>query len=449
MESITPNALFEFGLNRNGTLGPTVPPGQEDSEYLEQLTNNLNTTRFVVQKVLVPTVVILGVVGNVLNMAVLTQRWMKSSTNFYLSALAFFDITYLLCCLYLSLKHYKVVNEAPWYIYTRLPFVRPLTDVCSNSAVWLTVTFTVERYIGVCHPMKGKRWCTPQRAKYMIIIVCFAAAIITFPEFFAWRPVDKVDLVDNQTVSTLEAGYTLFALHPAYSVGYNYVCQALFTFLPLLLLLFFNILLIRAVMRATRRRESLAIVQNDRQERHQREQIKITVMLISVVIVFLFCQLPQASMNVIIATLTQRGELVGSRRIRCVITNNYLNLLVMINSTANFFLYSFFSNKFRRTFHRLFCRCWDSNSTGRRDLLFSDVGTNAMPPTHRRTSYLPTSNQNSPSRVPLNDLGGAQPSHDSGYSSALYPTAPKTRNGYLAVSQEAPDRNGKNGSTKT
>lgn len=62
---------------------------------------------------------------------------------------------------------------------------RQLTDICSNTGVWLTVTFTVERYISVCFPMKAIVWCTPRRARHIIIAVCVCAAGLTLPEFFA------------------------------------------------------------------------------------------------------------------------------------------------------------------------------------------------------------------------------------------------------------------------
>jgi len=60
-----------------------------------------------------------------------------------------------------------------------------LTDTWSNTGVWLTVTFTVERYISVCFPMKAMVWCTPRRARHIVIAVCVSAAVLTLPEFFA------------------------------------------------------------------------------------------------------------------------------------------------------------------------------------------------------------------------------------------------------------------------
>ena len=151
-----------------------------------QLASELKMTRLVVQRFLTPVVVACGVAGNLVNMAVLTRRWMKSSTNRYLTALAFCDVMYLILVVTISLPHYESLDVGSSAIYQRYHFIvgRPLTDTFSNAGVWLTLTFTVERYIGVCHPMRGKVWCTPRRAKYIVCVVCLAAAIVTFPEFF-------------------------------------------------------------------------------------------------------------------------------------------------------------------------------------------------------------------------------------------------------------------------
>ena len=124
-----------------------------DLDYLER---QLAVTRFVVQKVLIPSVVLFGISGNLVNVTVLTRPSMKSSTNSYLTALAVCDILYLIFALTMTLYHYSSVSSTASYQYYRVPLGRPLTDTASNAGIWLTLTFTVERYIGVCHPMKGK-----------------------------------------------------------------------------------------------------------------------------------------------------------------------------------------------------------------------------------------------------------------------------------------------------
>ena len=107
-----------------------------------------------------------------------------SSTNIYLCALAAFDSLYLIFAFAMSLKHYDEVKENETYIKYKTLFGKPLVDICSNTAVWLTVSFTIERFIGVCHPMKGKKWCTAKKARYVTVIVSIAACLVTFPEFF-------------------------------------------------------------------------------------------------------------------------------------------------------------------------------------------------------------------------------------------------------------------------
>ena len=67
------NSLFTLYLN--ATQATTI---SEYDQYVRSLDEQLEGTRFVVQKILVPIVVIFGVTGNVLNIAVLTQRWVNT-----------------------------------------------------------------------------------------------------------------------------------------------------------------------------------------------------------------------------------------------------------------------------------------------------------------------------------------------------------------------------------
>ena len=134
----------------------TMSYAVDDDVSLTSLRHQLQTTRFVVNKVLAPTVVAFGLLGNALAIIILTRRSMKSSTSSYLTALAVYDSVYLLLALSMTLTHYPAVRQAVWYTYYQKPIGRPLTDIASNTAVILTVTFTIERFISVRFPLKGK-----------------------------------------------------------------------------------------------------------------------------------------------------------------------------------------------------------------------------------------------------------------------------------------------------
>ena len=77
-------------------------------------------------------------------------------------------------------------------------------------------------------------------------------------------------------------------------------------------------------------------------------------MLVSVVMVFIVCQVPALIYNVSYAidyNYTQMSQSWAA-------LSTVRNFLVNLNSAINFILYCAFGQKFRRTFMRTFCPCW-------------------------------------------------------------------------------------------
>jgi hypothetical protein len=60
-----------------------------------------------------------------------------------------------------------------------------------STSIWLTVSFTVERYIAVCHPMRGKMLCTESRARRVTVLVYVLCFLSTFSTPFEWQTVRK------------------------------------------------------------------------------------------------------------------------------------------------------------------------------------------------------------------------------------------------------------------
>jgi hypothetical protein len=129
-----------------------------------------------------------------------------SSTNNYLVALALVDIAYLVLTLILNL------SQHPCFTSTTLSDIllticRPIADFSSNTSVWITVTFTVERWVAITYPLKSRTWCTIHRARKIIISVMCAALICTSPSAFEMKLV-RIYEIKNATNSNEKSFYT-------------------------------------------------------------------------------------------------------------------------------------------------------------------------------------------------------------------------------------------------
>lgn len=86
-----------------------------------------------------------------------------------------------------------------------------------------------------------------------------------------------------------------------------------------------------------------------------RQEIRITVMLIAVVILFIMCQTPTAC--ILVYTAFHQYDPQSNEGCLLVGLSNIFNLLMSINSAGNFVLYCLLSQKYRRTFSQMFCPC--------------------------------------------------------------------------------------------
>ncbi|ESP01928.1 hypothetical protein LOTGIDRAFT_172301 [Lottia gigantea] len=312
-----------------------------------EVPESLEITRYVVQKLLVPLISTIGLLGNGLNILVLRHKHMKGiSTNFYLFILCVADVTYLILTLCLSFIHCRNTYQ-PITAFYFIVYARPITDLAGNVAVWITVAFTIERYIGVSSPIKGKVWCTVRKAKIISFITILFCIINTFPEFF-----------ETKIVSLQNGGHrcepTIFSGYSSYQIGYYWWFVSIFTFIPFSFLFVFNALLIRTLLEASKNRKQLLHWESKKASvKNRREQHKMTLMLVTIVIIFLLCQLPWTVLLLYRTYLSERGLPQPMNDIR--VAGNICNLLVQLNASVNFYLYSFFSRKFRRTLRRILC----------------------------------------------------------------------------------------------
>ena len=104
------------------------------------------------------------------------------------------------------------------------------------------------------------------------------------------------------------------------------------------------------------------------EERAAKTEIKITCTLITVVIMFLVCQLPTAT--TLIYKIFHVTKMGSNEEAVLRALGNIFNFLVSLNAACNFLLYCALSDKYRRTFMWTFFRCFYQQSSAIRSRAF-------------------------------------------------------------------------------
>ncbi|KAI0229639.1 FMRFamide receptor, partial [Lamellibrachia satsuma] len=290
----------------------------------------------------------LGVFGNLLSIVVLANPRMTSSTSYYLIMLSIFDsIVLISLVLFMALPIiYFATGQLEGYyrIYPYLhPYAYPTALIAQTCSIYLTVGFTVERFIAVCHPLRATEMCNTSRAKKSILTIFLCSIIYNIPRMLEYRVVVTRNVLTNVT----EAMYvqTQLGANPMFRhVYFIYMHMCVMLIIPFLLLAVLNLQLCRAVKRS----QNIA----GKVTNSQRRENNLTMMVISVVAVFLICQVPSIIDNIFMATLP--SDVLNTPpfvKLTCI-----SSLMVITNSAVNFVLYCVFGQKFRGVFVHIFCR---------------------------------------------------------------------------------------------
>ncbi|KPM10450.1 Proctolin receptor-like protein [Sarcoptes scabiei] len=371
--------------------------GSIENIDLRSIVSIRDTVRFWVQKFFVPSIVFLGIIGNLITVIVMCHQRMRStSTHIYLAALALFDSSYLLASFLLSLQHYSNLTETKivsnenfemldllrsiyWFSFPSLIVV---CDFASNTSIWLTVMFTTERYMAINFPLTMKTFCTRSRAFKSILIIAIVCSILTLPTYFEYEIIIESHS-EGQTIEIVESD---LIKNPRYQIFYFWFTALMFTFIPLTLLTFLNVFLIKSVRRQSRKRNHLtrqityatenSLIRSSVQINSMEQTFPIQTTKIneknkfrfflrknknrsirdqdSHITRLLIAVLPSAIVLIYRASRSKISK--ESTLILLQIIGNVCNLLIAINAAGNFILYCLLSRQYWQIFKDLLAR---------------------------------------------------------------------------------------------
>lgn len=297
----------------------------------------------------IPTIGLLGVLGNLLNLAILSWRCLKRDDDTLekvalvgLIALAVSDLCFCLTILpyYFVPKPSVLYESLSFAVYYQL-YGEYAQNVFIKTSTWLTMIVATARYIAICHPLKA-RFCFGIRPT-RIAIVCTYAFWATFSLPLLWSlHVTPYAIDANTTMYILDHG--AFNNNKALELTFTYLWAILGYFIPVSILGFCNVCLIKALRESRRLRQTVAHTARGQCSYNstRKSNNRITLTLIALVLMFIVLVSPSEILHfyssVGIGTF-------AAYEIAMVVAN----VLQGFNFALHFVLYVIVNVTFRRT----------------------------------------------------------------------------------------------------
>ncbi|XP_036377845.1 growth hormone secretagogue receptor type 1-like [Megalops cyprinoides] len=284
---------------------------------------------------------LVGVTGNLMTILVVTKyKDMRTTTNLYLSSMAFSDLLIFLC---MPLDLYRIWRYRPWNFGDQLcKLFQFVSESCTYSTILNITALSVERYFAICFPLRAKVVVTKGRVRGVILALWLVA-------FFSAGPIFVLVGVEHENGTnpweTNECKATEYAIRSGLLTIMVWV-SSVFFFLPVFCLTVLYSLIGRRLWR--RKRETIGPNISSR-DKNNKQTVK---MLAVVVFAFVLCWLPFHVGRYLFSKSSEASSPLMSQ------ISEYCNLvsfvLFYLSAAINPILYNIMSKKYRVAACKLF-----------------------------------------------------------------------------------------------
>lgn len=212
-------------LNSNISHGGCVETDDKD----------INLYRFIVNGVLLNLIGVLGILGNIISMIILSRPQMRSSINYLLIGLARIDTVLIITSILLfglpGIYPYTGLLFTYFYVvYPHIiPLVYPLAMMVQTASVYLTLTVSLERFVAVCHPLRARSLCTYGRARIYVLGIVMFSVLYNLPRL--WEGMVRAEYYEKENITVYCARPTNLRNDPLFISIYIQWCYLIFIYL--------------------------------------------------------------------------------------------------------------------------------------------------------------------------------------------------------------------------
>lgn len=317
--------------------------------------------QFSLNTILIGIMCVLGLCGNTISILVLQKDRHNRVAVFLLQSLALADnsilcISFITLSVVYGLEHVVARDELfNYFKHIALKYTSPLGNIALSIGIWLTVLLAINRYIAVCRPFKAKRWLTMTIARVQVAVVVTLSVVLNIPRVFRYG---NYIPCERNSSDCSGSELTDLARQKWFGIYYLNVFYApVVSVLPLVLLVGFNVPLIRQMQKTKLRMKRNSLSYSGRQENN------ITIVMIVIILELIVFHTPDRIVHVVRSTEHTSDTSVKAPECPNLIylANNLSNLLIVVNSSTNFIVYYICRRRFRRTLCQKLC-CFDASN---------------------------------------------------------------------------------------
>ncbi|CAH1796412.1 unnamed protein product [Owenia fusiformis] len=325
--------------NSNGTMVQNITDEEPSQIYERQV-------EVALWIYISPVLIILGTIGNGLTILLLQRKKMRSSSwSQYLTALAVADLTVLYTGLLgewiRNLTHNNVDVQTLSNPGCKMYLFMMYASI--HSSAWILVAVTLDRVIFVYFPIRAKYLCTVRMAKYCLLGMLVAIVALNVHFFWTFHLKHYGGLL----------GSTCYAKEDYYDFWLDtwpMLDSFVASYFPFLIMLISNILIIGRLLYARHQRIAMTgATQNST------SMTQVTVMLLTVNFVFLFCTAPIVLLLQVFINDNATGAVNESSDAQLSLARAALTLLQYTNNSTNFICYCISGPRFRKELVYVLC----------------------------------------------------------------------------------------------
>ena len=261
---------------------------------------------YIINGVIIPTIAFCGIIGNVLNLIMLSWRYNKREADVLekgallcLIALALSDM--LFCVVILPhMFYYKqktAFTKRTFRMYYHMYGIY-LQNVFIKTSTYLTLVVGLARYVGICHPLRARMFIGLNGVRATCILTYVLWFTLMSPMLFMYS-LQEYPVSNTTTMYITDLG--MFATHRNLNATFTYLWAFVGYFIPIAILVFCNVNLICALRQSMRLRQATV---RSTASASQEVSTRITLTLIILIVMFMLLVSPSEVLHFVLEVCT-------------------------------------------------------------------------------------------------------------------------------------------------